>query len=194
MSSEYDYLFKILLIGDSGVGKSSVLLRFVDNDFTESFISTIGVDFKIRTIRLNDKIIKLQIWDTAGQDRFRTIVSSYYRGAQGIIIVYDVSDRQSFHNVRYWMEEINKYANSLCKKILVGNKIDLKRCVTYEEGSDLAQSLDIPFIETSAKSGSNVDLVFTTLSDLLRSRINKQEEKIPLLFSSKKTNTSSCCN
>ena len=100
MNSEYDYLFKLLLIGDSGVGKSCLLLRFADDTYTESYISTIGVDFKIRTIQLDGKTIKLQIWDTAGQERFRTITSSYYRGAHGIIVVYDTTDSDSFEHVR----------------------------------------------------------------------------------------------
>eukprot|EP00397_Hematodinium_sp_SG-2012_P055492 GEMP01067782.1.p1 GENE.GEMP01067782.1~~GEMP01067782.1.p1 ORF type:complete len:243 (+),score=21.20 GEMP01067782.1:73-801(+) len=109
MNPEYDYLFKLLLIGDSGVGKSCLLLRFADNTYTESYISTIGVDFKIRTIEQEGKVVKLQIWDTAGQERFRTITSSYYRGAHGIIIVYDVTDRESFNNVKHWIEQIGRY-------------------------------------------------------------------------------------
>eukprot|EP00923_Selenidium_pygospionis_P034802 GHVN01060536.1.p1 GENE.GHVN01060536.1~~GHVN01060536.1.p1 ORF type:complete len:147 (+),score=14.68 GHVN01060536.1:81-521(+) len=122
---EYNYLFKLLLIGDSGVGKSCLLLRFADDVYTASFIATIGVDFKIRTIEQDGKIIKLQIWDTAGQERFRTITSSYYRGAHGIIIVYDVTDRESFNNVKIWMQEIDKYAMESVNKLLVGNKSDL---------------------------------------------------------------------
>ena len=113
MNSEYDYLFKLLLIGDSGVGKSCLLLRFADDTYTESYISTIGVDFKIRTIQLDGKTIKLQIWDTAGQERFRTITSSYYRGAHGIIVVYDTTEMESFNNVKQWLHEIDRYATCL---------------------------------------------------------------------------------
>ena len=144
-----DYLFKLLLIGDSGVGKSCLLLRFADDTYTESYISTIGVDFvsvklcisfseltcffcdsimawkKIRTLELDGKTVKLQIWDTAGQERFRTITSSYYRGAHGIIVVYDVTDQESFNNVKQWMNEIDRYANDKVNKMLVGNKSDL---------------------------------------------------------------------
>ena len=105
LSPDYDYLFKLLLIGDSGVGKSCLLLRFADDTYTESYISTIGVDFKIRTIELEGKTVKLQIWDTAGQERFRTITSSYYRGAHGIIVVYDVTDESTFANVKQWLQE-----------------------------------------------------------------------------------------
>lgn len=128
-----DYLFKLLLIGDSGVGKSCLLLRFADDTYTESYISTIGVDFKIRTIDLDGKTIKLQIWDTAGQERFRTITSSYYRGAHGIIVVYDCTDQESFNNVKQWLEEIDRYACDNVNKLLVGNKSDLhtKKVVDY---------------------------------------------------------------
>merc|ERR1740130_882215 len=120
-----DYLFKLLLIGDSGVGKSCLLLRFADDKWTDSYISTIGVDFKIRTIELDGKTIKLQIWDTAGQERFRTISSTYYRGAHGIIVVYDITNMVSFDNVKRWLTEIDKYARENVNKLLVGNKMDL---------------------------------------------------------------------
>ncbi|KAF8404299.1 hypothetical protein HHK36_009182 [Tetracentron sinense] len=120
-----DYLFKLLIIGDSSVGKSCLLLRFADDSYVDSYISTIGVDFKIRTVELDGKTIKLQIWDTAGQERFRTITSSYYRGAHGIIIVYDVTEMESFNNVKQWLNEIDRYANDSVCKLLVGNKCDL---------------------------------------------------------------------
>merc|ERR1712226_1673506 len=140
MNPEYDYLFKLLLIGDSGVGKSCLLLRFADDSYLDSYISTIGVDFKIRTVEQDGKTIKLQIWDTAGQERFRTITSSYYRGAHGIIIVYDVTDQETFNNVRTWITEIEKYSSAGVCKILVGNKCDKEpqRQVSKEEGQEFA--------------------------------------------------------
>ena len=179
MSPEYDYLFKLLLIGDSGVGKSCLLLRFADDTYTESYISTIGVDFKIRTIELDGKTIKLQIWDTAGQERFRTITSSYYRGAHGIIVVYDVTDNESFNNVKQWLHEIDRYACENVNKLLVGNKIDLvtpnkKRVVTTEQGKEFADSLGIEFLETSAKTRVNVEQAFMTMASQIKARMKTQ--------------------
>lgn len=171
---EYHYLFKLLLIGDSGVGKSCLLLRFAEDTYTQSFIATIGVDFKIRTIEQNGRTIKLQIWDTAGQERFRTITSSYYRGAHGIIIVYDVTDRDSFTNVRTWMAEIQKYAIENVNKLLVGNKCDLtsRRLVTPEEGKELAEMYGINYIETSAAKAHNVDEAFHQMAEEIKNRIS----------------------
>merc|ERR1712188_22271 len=133
MNAEYDYLFKLLLIGDSGVGKSCSLLRYVDDTYTETYISTIGVDFKIRTLELDGKTVKLQIWDTAGQERFRTITSSYYRGAHGIIVVYDVTDEETYTAVERWMTEIDRFAGPEVNKMIVGNKCDMvtKKVVDY---------------------------------------------------------------
>ena len=169
----YDYLFKILIIGDSGVGKSCILLRFAEDTFTESYISTIGVDFKIRTIEQDEKIIKLQIWDTAGQERFRTITTSYYRGAHGIIIVYDVTDAESFTNVQQWLLEINRYSCENVSKILVGNKSDQehRRVVSTFSGQEYAESLNIDFIETSAKNANNVDKVFYDMATKIKERM-----------------------
>ncbi|EGR32473.1 Ras family protein, putative, partial [Ichthyophthirius multifiliis] len=163
---EYDYLFKLLLIGNSGVGKSCMLMRFSENQFTNNFYNTIGVDFKIKTIQLNGKNIKLQIWDTAGQDRFKTITCSYYRGAHGIAVVFDITDKQSFENVKGWMVEIEKYAQENVCRILVGNKTDMNenRQVQYQEGQELAQMYNLNYIEVSAKSGENVDQVFTQMA------------------------------
>ncbi|KAL0477215.1 Ras-related protein Rab [Acrasis kona] len=176
MNPEYDYLFKLLLIGDSGVGKSCLLLRFADDTYTESYISTIGVDFKIRTIDLDGKTIKLQIWDTAGQERFRTITSSYYRGAHGIIVVYDVTDQESFANVKQWLSEIDRYATDNVNKLLVGNKSDLtsKKVVDRSSAEEFANSLQIPFIETSAKNATNVEQAFMTMAGEIKNRLASQ--------------------
>ncbi|GAB1604447.1 ras-related protein Rab-1A [Argonauta hians] len=173
MHAEYDYLFKLLLIGDSGVGKSCLLLRFADDTYTESYISTIGVDFKIRTIELDGKTIKLQIWDTAGQERFRTITSSYYRGAHGIIVVYDVTDQESFANVKQWLSEIDRYASETVNKLLVGNKCDQnpKKVVDYTSAKEYADSLGIPFLETSAKNATNVEQAFMTMAAEIKNRM-----------------------
>jgi len=173
MNPEYDYLFKLLLIGDSGVGKSCLLLRFADDTYTESYISTIGVDFKIRTIELYGKTIKLQIWDTAGQERFRTITSSYYRGAHGIIVVYDVTDQESFNNVKQWLHEIDRYACENVNKLLVGNKSDLtsKRVVSFDAAKEFADNLGIEFLETSAKNSTNVEQAFMTMAAQIKNRM-----------------------
>ncbi|KAJ2767732.1 ras GTPase [Coemansia nantahalensis] len=184
MNPEYDYLFKLLLIGDSGVGKSCLLLRFADDTYTESYISTIGVDFKIRTIELDGKTVKLQIWDTAGQERFRTITSSYYRGAHGIIVVYDVTESESFGNVKQWLQEIDRYASEGVNKLLVGNKSDLadKRSVDFTEAQEFAKSLSISFLETSAKDSTNVENAFLTMARQIKDRmgasnVQQQQQK-----------------
>ena len=166
--ADYDYLFKLLLIGDTCVGKSSILLRFSDDVFNKTHISTIGVDFKIRTITMFNKVVKLQIWDTAGQERFRTITSSYYRGAHAILVVYDVSDAQSFENVKYWLTECDRYGGEHMIELLVGNKSDSPdRSVTYEMGKDFADELKIPFFETSAKTGDGVEKIFMKAAESL---------------------------
>jgi len=176
---KYDYLFKLLLIGDSGVGKSCLLLRFADDTYTESYISTIGVDFKIRTIDLQGKTVKLQIWDTAGQERFRTITSSYYRGAHGIIIVYDITDQVSFNNVKQWLQEIDRYACDNVNKLLVGNKSDLtsKRVVDTQAAKEFADSLGIPFLETSAKNSTNVEAAFVKMAEEIKNRMGNAPTK-----------------
>ena len=179
MNPDYDYLFKILLIGNSGVGKSSLLLRFSDDTFTGNFMPTIGVDFKIRTLEVDGKTIKLQIWDTAGQERFKTITSSYYKGAHGIIVVYDVTDKESYKNIDTWMNEIDKHASDNVSKILWGNKCDLEdsRKVSTDEGKELADQYNIRFIESSAKDNSNVEEAFTLMTKEIKSRVVHTETK-----------------
>jgi len=172
-AAEHDYFFKILLIGDSGVGKSCLLLRFADDSWTDSHISTIGVDFKIKTLNCDGKVIKLQIWDTAGQERFRTITSSYYRGAQGIILVFDCTDMESFNNVKQWLGEIDRYACENVNKLLVGNKTDLVqgRVVEKTVASDFAVSMNIPYIETSAKNATGVEEAFMMMARAIKDRL-----------------------
>ena len=169
MKRDYDYLFKLVLIGDSGVGKSCLLLRFADDSFTDSYISTIGVDFRFRTVNIDMKTVKLQIWDTAGQERFRTITSAYYRGAHGIIMVYDVTNYESFEHVEEWLNEVNRHASESTLKLLVGNKADLQddKKVRSEEAKKFADTLGISFLETSAKNATNVEAAFLTMAKQL---------------------------
>ena len=178
LNQDYDYLFKLLIIGDSGVGKSCLLLRFSDDIFTDSFISTIGVDFKIRTVDIDGAKVKLQIWDTAGQERFRTITSSYYRGAHGIIVVYDVTEQKSFNNITKWLKEIDTFAGPHVQKLLVGNKCDLEseRTVSADEGRELANKLNIPFVETSAKDSINVEQAFLRMAQDIKEKGAKKPE------------------
>ncbi|WMV44645.1 hypothetical protein MTR67_038030 [Solanum verrucosum] len=166
-NSSYDLSFKILLIGDSGVGKSSLLVSFISNA-VDDLAPTIGVDFKIKTLSVSGKKLKLTIWDTAGQERFRTLTSSYYRGAQGIILVYDVTRRETFTNLSdVWAKEVELYSNNQdCVKMLVGNKVDREseRAVTREEGIALAKELGGLFLECSAKTRENVQNCFEELA------------------------------
>ncbi|KAK5575985.1 hypothetical protein ACTFIZ_004441 [Dictyostelium cf. discoideum] len=173
---EYDMLLKILVIGDSGVGKSCMLLRFADNRFTDSYISTIGVDFCIRTIELDGKKIKLQIWDTAGQERFKTITTSYYRGAHGLIIVYDITSMDSFNSIKRWLIDVDRFASPSVLKLIVGNKCDLssKRAVDFKIAKKFADELNIPIMETSAKESTAIDEAFIKLaSDIKKSTPQK---------------------
>jgi len=169
---DYDFLFKLVLIGDSGVGKSCLLLRFADDSFTESYISTIGVDFRFKTLAVGNKFVKLQIWDTAGQERFRTITSAYYRGADGIIMVYDVTNKESFDHVQDWLQEVNRYSNEGTCKLLIGNKSDREdKVITTQQGQEFAVQLGMPFLETSAKTASNVEEAFMAMAaELIKAR------------------------
>ncbi|KAL7617249.1 ras-related protein RABC2a [Lactuca sativa] len=166
-SGQYDLSFKILLIGDSGVGKSSLLVSFISDAF-EDLAPTIGVDFKMKQLTVGGKRLKLTIWDTAGQERFRTLTSSYYRGAQGIILVYDVTRRETFTNLsEIWAKEVDLYStNQDCVKMLVGNKVDkdTERFVSREEGIDLAKELKCLFLECSARTRENVNQCFEELA------------------------------
>ena len=157
----YAYLFKYIIIGDTGVGKSCLLLQFTDKRFQPVHDLTIGVEFGARMISIDNKNIKLQIWDTAGQESFRSITRSYYRGAAGALLVYDITRRETFNHLTRWLEEARQNANSNMVIMLIGNKSDLdhRRAVTTEEGDRFAKENDLVFLETSAKSAHNVEEV-----------------------------------
>jgi small GTP-binding protein len=159
---EYDYLFKVVLIGDSGVGKSNLLSRFTRNEFNLESKSTIGVEFATKSIQVDTKTVKAQIWDTAGQERYRAITSAYYRGAVGALLVYDISKQLTFQNVERWLKELRDHAEQNIVIMLVGNKSDLrhKRAVTTEHAMAFAESNNLAFIETSALDATGVDEAF----------------------------------
>ncbi|XXG55478.1 hypothetical protein AAC387_Pa03g3139 [Persea americana] len=160
-----DYLFKIVLIGESAVGKSNLLSRFARNEFFPNSKSTIGVEFQTQRIEIDGKEIKAQIWDTAGQERFRAVTSAYYRGAVGALIVYDVSRRQTFDSIERWLNELQTHSDMNVVTILIGNKTDLKdgREVSTDEGKTLAEAQGLFFLETSALDSSNVATAFHTV-------------------------------
>ena len=170
--TKYDYFFKLILIGESKVGKSCIIKRFIDDSFTEKHINTIRVDFAIKVIQFKEKLIKLQIWDTAGENRFHAIVKNFYKDNDGIILVYNLEDSNSFKNLKNWMKEIknNNYINSY--KILVGNKCDsLDRVITEEEGKKFADYYKMDYIEVSAKNDKNIfELFCRILSNKLKSK------------------------
>ena len=201
---EYDYLFKILLIGNPSVGKSSIFTQFIETNYSDLSMSTIGIDFKIKTIKVDNKYIKLQIWDTAGQDRFKTLTNSYYRGSHGIIIVFDITNRKSFIDLQNWLNDIYRYSENTYK-IIVGNKLDLddQRKIHYKEAKEFADSLGLIYIEISAKDNINVDYIFELLSKELTKNMSKRilpyistikiTDDYILLKDEKKNKTNFCC-
>ncbi|XP_062512551.1 ras-related protein Rab-8A-like isoform X2 [Corticium candelabrum] len=174
MAKTYDYLFKLLLIGDSDVGKAKILFRISKDAFNLTFISTIGNDFKIRTVELEGKKIKLQIWDTPGQERFQTITTAYYRGAMGIMLVYDITNVKSFYNIRNW------HAAADVQKMLLGNRCHMTyaRKVSKEEGKTLAAEHGIKFMEVSAKTGKGVEEAFLTLARDIKAKMDQRSDPL----------------
>ena len=165
LAEEYDLMFKILLLGDSGVGKSSLLLRYTKNEFISDMRSTIGVEFALKYITIDNYQLKIQIWDTAGMERYRSITNAYYKGAKGVIVLYDICRKKSFENVDKWIDDFKSKADDDAVIILIGNKSDLddKREVSKEEGESKAQMNKFAFMETSAKGNNNVQKAFETL-------------------------------
>lgn len=172
---------KIILIGEQAVGKSSLLMRYCDNNFALNMIGTAGVDFRKKLVKVDDKEIKLTIFDTAGQQRFRSITKHFYQGAKGIILVYDASDKATFDKLKDWIKTIKDNADDGVETILVANKIDLERQVSIEDGKNFSNEVKIPVVETSAKSGLNVDRLYETLmrnivkKDSLRKEIDNEK-------------------
>ncbi|KAJ6931960.1 ras-related protein RABA2a [Populus alba x Populus x berolinensis] len=191
---EYDYLFKVVLIGDSGVGKSNILSRFTRNEFCLESKSTIGVEFATRTLQVEGRTVKAQIWDTAGQERYRAITSAYYRGALGALLVYDVTKPTTFENVSRWLKELRDHADSNIVIMLIGNKTDLKhlRAVATEDAQSYAEKEGLAFVETSALEATNVDKAFQTiLSEIYRiiskKTLSSEESAAPVSVKDGKT-------
>lgn len=181
MSIDYDYLMKIIVVGDSQVGKSSLLIRYTEGSFYQNQTSTIGLDLKLRTEIIEGKTCRVQIWDTAGQERFRTITQTFYRATHGVLIVFDLTNEDSFRSVRKWYEEIKRYSTENTVITLVGNKNDQeeKRAVSYEDARALADDLKVDYIETSARSNDNVDKVFQEITHKV------YRERVPIVESTK---------
>ena len=195
MSVKKEFMYKILLLGDSSVGKTCILTRYSENTFQEDHLATIGLDFKQKIVNLdNGKTVKVQIWDTAGQDRFKSITKNYYKGAHGIILIYDVTTRKTFDNVRKWIDTIKEEVSDKVNVILVGNKIDNNdnRKVTTEEGQEIANEYKLPFYETSAKTGDNINKAFNDLITRVVDVFGKYEEKGQKL-GNKKKKANGCC-
>ncbi|KAJ6252541.1 ras and ef-hand domain-containing protein [Anaeramoeba flamelloides] len=191
-------LLKMLLIGNSQVGKSCLLKMFCDNEFSFDVISTVGVDFRNMERDFDGETVKVQIWDTAGQEKFRTITSNYYRNAQGVAVIYDVTNEESFNQVNVWFEEIKKNAPEYISTVLLGNKVDLEdeRVVTKEQGENLAKQNNCPYFEVSAKSGVNVDTAFNKLMDSSYEKLKKfgkPKTTNTVNFKKGKDKKKSCC-
>ena len=177
MSDDYEQLYKIIIVGDSGVGKSNILGRYINNEFKQDTKSTVGVEFASKKVKVNDVNIKLQIWDTAGQERYRSITSAYYKGSKGCFIVYDITSSQTFENIEKWYEEISKTGDKSLSIILIGNKCDLEneRKVTIEMGENKARDLNCPFFETSALNNIHIEEVFQKIAENIYNRFKNEK-------------------
>jgi len=192
----YEYLFKYIIIGPSGVGKSCLLLQFTDKRFHAEHDLTIGVEFGARMLTIDSKQIKLQIWDTAGQESFRSITRSYYRGAMGALLVFDITRRETFNHLKGWLAEVQEHSTKEMTIMLIGNKCDLehKRAVTYEEGKKFAEENGLIYMETSAKTDSNVDEAFINTAKIIYDKIKKGSLQVePNSSSANPSNVSTTC-
>ena len=175
----YDLIFKIVLIGDSGVGKTNILSRFINNEFSLTTQATVGVEFGSKIIKKGEKLIKLQIWDTAGQERYKSITSAYYKGSKGAFVVYDISHKSTFDNVDKWIDELKNHGSEDVFIMLVGNKSDLKdkREISEEDVQKKAQLYNVAFCETSALEGKNIEYAFESLINEITKKVEKDKEK-----------------
>ena len=195
-TKEVEFVFKILLLGDSEVGKSCFLMRYSDNVFVENYITTIGLDYKLKNVKLDSgKTIKVQLWDTAGQDKYRTIAKNYFKGSHGILLLYDVTKQSSFQNIRDWIQDIREEVSPKAIIFLIGNKIDLadQRKISKEKGIELAEEYKLPFFEASAKSGENVDEVFKALYKKISEVYGDLEREMGSKLNKRKKNQRKCC-
>jgi small GTP-binding protein len=174
-SINFNYLFKYIIIGDAAVGKSNLLLRYAHGQFKDEYQLTIGVEFGAKNISINDKIYRIQIWDTAGQENFRSITRAYYKNSVCALVVYDITNRDSFNNISNWIEDCKNQSPKTIFMVLVGNKSDLsdKRVISIEEGRELAEKYNMIFFETSAKTGDNVDLIFFKSAEEIAKKIEQ---------------------
>ena len=170
----FNYLFKYIIIGDSSVGKSNILLKYAHNQFKPEYQLTIGVEFGAKNIDINGKTYRIQIWDTAGQENFRSITRAYYKNSVCALVVYDVTNRESFESVKSWIEDCKSQSPKTILMVLVGNKIDLDsdRAVSYEDGEEFAKMNNMPFFETSAKTGANIENIFVKSAEMIAQKIN----------------------
>ena len=190
---------KIITLGDSHVGKSSLIIKFIENKFTTNYLTTVGFDLKCKTIQMNDEEIKLIIHDTAGQERFRSLASNYIKKANGVLLVYDISDKKSFDNIGKWMDDIIEESDNKIPIVLAGNKCDLKqeRVITKEVGENIAKQYNLIFFETSCKDGDNVDNCFKELTQQILERKKERKKSIEAKKLEKikiKKKKKDCCN
>ena len=178
--NDYEFIFKVLLLGNINVGKSALVIRFVDDIWNDNFVPINGVDFRLKKLEIDKKRIKMQIWDNQGQERFKTVLPHYYRGVHGILLVYDVTEKDSFNNLNFWLMEIEKNANKNVLKVLIGNKTDLedKRVISYNQGKEFADMHGLKFVETSVKKNKNVREAFEILGrEIMAANLDKTIDK-----------------
>ena len=193
----FDVKYKIMVLGESKVGKTSLIKRFTKDQFGGVYLTTVGMDFQDKIIEIEDKKIRLQVWDTAGQERFRNVTKSYFQSSHGLLVVYDITDKESFEKINFWMKNIKENAPENAKLILVGNKCDLanERQVSYEEGEKKASNYNIKFFESSAKDGTNVKEFFFYLANEIYQdeKVKGKDNKKTVQLDSKKKGKKGCC-